>query len=389
MDPNVQTKTRLLRVASHNKSADQTNNSDFSVVFGSEISSVGSEWGGVTGISFDSVGFPNNFPNVFAPYSEVLFRVTNPGGDAYVTPGENLSVVAQQLPNVTRTMVIGAQPNSTALAAAITAASFNLYPELAPGQNWFNATVSAVDGAIDIVALRPTQLISPEWNTVVAIPPAQISAGYQTNWIGYPLDLTNFRVVVVADGYYDNIQLANELASLIQASVGGVVTIAEVVPGFDYRYEVTSTVPIQLVLRRFPTYIHSDARQLLQQMGFFDLPTSVSTGVFPDPLMVASVTPNLFGETVVYLHSTLMSRDCRGFDGEGKIEHHIMTIPIDVPYLGYQNLFANQYQNQTIKYATPMTLTQCDLRLRNVFGDILNIGENQQMYVVFRLWYEK
>lgn len=391
MDPVNQSKQRLLRLASHNKLPDEPNNSNFNVILGNEITAVASEWGGITGISFESVGFPNTFRNVFAPNLRVLFRTTNPGTDTYATPGENLIVTAVGVPDVQRLMVIPPCPDSATLAAAITAQSLNLFPELGYNENWFNASVSPLDGCIHITSRGLTTLISPAWSTIVGVPLAQTQAGPQNEWFAYPLDPTNFREVFVDPGFYDNIQLGNAVAAALQASVGPVVAFSEVSPGFDYRYQVTSTTPIQLVVQQLPLYLHADPRQLLQQMGFFGLPNVVSdgSGIGPNPLIVASALPQLFGETVAYLHSIFLARDCRGFDGEGKIEHHVTTLPIDVPYLGYQNVLLNQYQNPTIKYANPMTLTQVDLRLRNIYGEILDIGPNQELYAVVRLWYER
>lgn len=383
MDPCLQSKTRLLRLASHNKAPTESSNSNFNVLLGNEIQAVGSEWGGVTGISFDTIGFPNVFPNVKVPWNTILLRTTDPGLDAYATPGENLSVVAQALPGVIRTMVIPATGNATALAAAITAASFNLFPELAPGQNWMNTSISPLDGSIIVTSLQMSELVGADWGAYIGIPDGQLQAGYQMEWAGYPLDPQMFQSVVIPPGFYDNIQLAAAVSAAIQAVVGGVVAITEISPGFDYRYQLTSTIPIQLVIYRAPFYLHQDPRQLLQQMGFFDLPST--TGV----LILANLIPQLFGESVVYLHSVFLARDNRSFDGEGQLEHHVLTVPVDVPYLGYQQLYPNQYQNPVIKYATPMSLTEADIRLRNVYGELLDIGDNQQMYVVVRLWYER
>jgi hypothetical protein len=52
-----------------------------------------------------------------------------------------------------------------------------------------------------------------------------------------------------------------------------------------------------------------------------------------------------------------------------------------------QHVVYNQYHGPQTVYSSGMTPTVLDFTLKNVFGDFLDIGDNQQAYLTLKLWY--
>jgi len=118
-------------------------------------------------------------------------------------------------------------------------------------------------------------------------------------------------------------------------------------------------------------------------MGFNILDTEIM-GFEPD---VGEAPPNLFGETLVYLYSQAIAQQVKAYSGQGEPDYMVATLPITVPYGGFQVWNFNQYQSPTTRYDKGWSSTIVDITLKNIYGETLDIGPNQHMYVTLKLWY--
>ena len=180
-----------------------------------------------------------------------------------------------------------------------------------------------------------------------------------------------------------------EVANLLNVLYGApnrftleLLTVANIDQRFVLRDTVGAGVSLTTVQQPGSRLVF-DNRDLLYQLGF----SNQNQDKPLNPNIVAQYLPNLLGETVVYLHSQQIAQQMKGYSGEGQPDYLICTIPIEVAYGQMQHVLYNQYHGPQTVYSSGMTPTVLDFTLKNVFGDFLDIGDNQQAYLTLKLWY--
>jgi hypothetical protein len=96
--------------------------------------------------------------------------------------------------------------------------------------------------------------------------------------------------------------------------------------------------------------------------------------------------PNLAGEKVAYLHS----KDIAPSQSElsnGLSVSSFVAIPIDVPYLGIQHYRPSTIETNKLIFNTQTDLTTLNIKLRATDGRILDVGENQEIIIVFKIFH--
>jgi hypothetical protein len=206
---------------------------------------------------------------------------------------------------------------------------------------------------------------------------------------GYPRGATLWRQLEIESGFYNTDQIGAVVANLLNVLYGApgrftleLLTVANIDQRFVLRDTTGGGVSLTTVQQPGSRLVF-DNRDFLYQLGFSNRNQDQPL----NPNIVAQYLPNLLGETVVYLHSQQIAQQVKGYSGEGQPDYLICTIPIDVAYGQMQHVVYNQYHGPQTVYSSGMTPTVLDFTLKNVFGDFLDIGDNQQAYLTLKLWY--
>jgi hypothetical protein len=334
--------------------------------------------GPIDAFSIEAIGFPNVFPNVKAGYNTFLVRGVAINADTFVANAT--------FSYATRGGLVVDVPiihNSTSAT----------FPA-----NWATATAGLPEaptltitpaGVFQLYKPDGVRLLGDSWINVLAIPPAQAGNVNLVQLNGYPRGATLWREVTVRPGFYDTTQIGDLIADLLNTlyQSAGRFTLELLTPAnIDQRFVLIDTTGngVSLTTIQQPgSRIVYDNRDLLYQLGFSNQNQDQSL----NNRIVAQYLPNLLGETVVYLHSQQIAQQVKGYSGEGQPDYLICTIPIDVAYGQMQHVVYNQYHGPQTVYSSGMTPTVLDFTLKNVFGDFLDIGDNQQAYLTLKLWY--
>jgi hypothetical protein len=249
-------------------------------------------------------------------------------------------------------------------------------------------TYEANVGILRLTFPIASNLTSSTWNTIVGIDP-QESRIQKASFNGYPTrtNLFNrapFTVISITPGFYSSDELAAALQTQLDRTFPPLTW--SVFQNDDGRFSISPTAisRFSLVQPMFAGVgFNLNVRGLLHTMGFNVFQTEIM-GFEPN---VASTEPNLFGETIVYLHSQAIAQQVKAYSGQGEPDYMVATLPITVPHGGFQVWNFNQYQSPITRYDKGWSGTVVDMTLKNIYGDTLDIGPNQHMYVTLRLWY--
>lgn len=378
MDPTLYSKVRLVRIASHQADASTYagpwTNSNFQVSLQNELQGHGP----IDAFSIEAIGFPNVFPNVKAGFNTFLVRDVAPDADTFVA-NTAFSYAA-------RSGVVYSFP----IIHNSTSATFPAH--------WATATAGLPDaptlsitaaGIFQVSKLDGVRLLGDAWADTLFIPLAQVGNVNLVQLNGYPRGATLWRQLEIEPGFYNTDQIGTLVANLLNTLYGApdrftleLLTVANIDQRFVLRDTVGAGVSLTTVQQPGSRLVF-DNRDLLYQLGF----SNQNQDKPLNPNIVAQYLPNLLGETVVYLHSQQIAQQMKGYSGEGQPDYLICTIPIEVAYGQMQHVLYNQYHGPQTVYSSGMTPTVLDFTLKNVFGDFLDIGDNQQAYLTLKLWY--
>jgi hypothetical protein len=378
MDPTLYSKVRLVRIASHQADASTYEgpwtNSNFQVSLQNELQGHGP----IDAFSIEAIGFPNVFPNVKAGFNTFLVRAVAPDADNF--PVNATFSYATRGGLVVNFLMVHISTSATFPAnwSLITAG----LPE-AP-------TVSITPaGVFQVSKLDGVRLLGDAWVDTLFIPAAQVGNVNLVQLNGYPRGATLWRQLDIEPGFYNTDQIGAVVANLLNVLYGApgrftleLLTVANIDQRFVLRDTTGGGVSLTTVQQPGSRLVF-DNRDFLYQLGFSNRNQDQPL----NPNIVAQYLPNLLGETVVYLHSQQIAQQVKGYSGEGQPDYLICTIPIDVAYGQMQHVVYNQYHGPQTVYSTGMTPTVLDFTLKNVFGDFLDIGDNQQAYLTLKLWY--
>lgn len=400
MDPSDYSQTRLLRFSSHqaNSATYQGNwtNANFQCSLENDLQQVGA----IRALGIESIGFANVFPNVRPTYNTFLIRQGYPalspqmddalGGSVYswrTSTGQTFTVTPPSLGPLQTIAGYVATMN-----AFLTGAGTNNYPVLtADPSGVINVTFNG----------SPCALIGPAWTATCGIPLNQINKlpapnalnGYYVTLAANPL--YSWKEVRVAAGFYD----ADELALAVQTAgrialnnVNFTVTVGGAPLGEQRFIMSLPGVGISICQVQDPTDpARFDNRTLLTTMGFGFEPSVLFGAPNQNQPTAVDITaqflPNLLGETVLFLHSQMLSQQIKSYQGEGPPDYCIASIPITVGYGESQTVFFNQHNGVQLRFLEGMLPSVVDITFKNVFGDFLDNGDNQQAFVVLRAWY--
>lgn len=377
---------RYLRIVSHNGNSSapdgQPSASNFNVVIGDDIARVGE----LTAFALDNITFPNLFPNITQGNNIITYRTTPPNGDDYHFPVSSLNYYTQdgQLVDITIEPSLG--PFNTVDQMA--------YVSVQPGiQGVFDITVDPYGAIIMKSLIGPVKLNGPSdnWTFAFGFPPEQLG-GYQTTWIGYPLEATNppfnqpvFFQIQVPVGFYDQDSLVGVLADLLHVN-DPLFNVSIMTQGTNSYFDISNPVTqFELV----PMYKPSDLsgiepnyRQLVYQLGFQNLPSDLYNTI------IALLNPALQGEQIVYLHSIIMSSSRKSYSGEGAPDSVIAAIPVNAPYGAIVVYSLNQWADPAFVYERGIAPREFDFTLRNQYNENLDIGWNQTLTLFFRMFFD-
>lgn len=176
--------------------------------------------------------------------------------------------------------------------------------------------------------------------------------------------------VVIGEGFWD----IDQIAAAIEFEVDLVS------PGFTLA--VTTLGQTTYLVASDPSSLLMNDTPLNAQLGFVYDPDLI----VPVASVTAPVPPSLRGETVVFVHTGLGCAGARSLDGDGQGISQLISVAVTEPYLAYQTYTANQYESPTLTLPSPTVFDRIDIRLRDIDGQLLDIGPNQEMFIVLRLW---
>jgi len=96
--------------------------------------------------------------------------------------------------------------------------------------------------------------------------------------------------------------------------------------------------------------------------------------------------PSLQGETMFYLHSKDISASGTQLSN-GLSVSSFASIPVNVPYLSIQQYQPNEMETNKIIFNTQKDLSTLTIKLRSQDGRILELGANQEIIIVFKIYY--
>jgi hypothetical protein len=371
MDPGRWRALRTLRLASHQATGANFGdgiwtNANFEVSLQAELQRLG----GVDGISIDSVGFPNLFPNVAPNHNTLLVRRSV---DLWMFGPGNLTVRYPDGSTVTIAILVATTNTPTFVAA------FNTN---APPGSGLQMTASAA-GQLTLTSAVPVTL-GPEWFTPIL--------NFQqdkpsTQWFGWPLNGNAWTELTVPVGFYSNIQLGDFITAFLALHYGGVWNINPTPGAQDQRFKITAPA-LQDISVASPynasSYNHFDYQDLSYVMGFM----FSDQGLAPAATLQASQNPNLAGEQTVYIVSQALCNQIQGFAGEGAPDFTVSCVPITAAYGDLQTAQSNYSNpNPLIVFNQPWTPIVIDISLKNIYKEQLYLPDNQQFWINIRLWY--
>jgi hypothetical protein len=184
------------------------------------------------------------------------------------------------------------------------------------------------------------------------------------------------REITVPPGYYSTEQLLEYLTAAFSDTNPAVV--------FELAY-VASKPQVQISFSPPPVsdYDFEVSGPIADALGYKDRP--IVTGIGAGVIQVADYIPALRGVAAVNVHSLAASGGAKAYDGDGQEIHLLTTIPVTVPYLGYQTTTLGEYAQPSLLF-DDTNITSLDIRLRDQKGRRLLIGQNQEMYILLRFW---
>lgn len=406
-NPRMGPKTRLLSIASHNASEsrhEQASRSRFSISLQNDLQNVGS----VTGVSIDTIGFPNTFPNIREPSNTFLFRHTAPAFDTTRWDG---GIGRLEYQGVVYDCTFAGRPglgipDPNVLPFWENTEQFATYIKAiinadTPPALEVEVLVDPTYGVIELVFNEPVKLLatnaevvaqSDYWEAVVGIPRSQLLFE-RTVFVGTPINSGGIEEISIPEGYWNSDQLAAYIGEQMTDKIpAGLEAILEPIAPWDQRFQLRLVDGDDLgrgLLLFPPEYLGGRSSgirnlhipSLLHLMGFLLPPDSYNELTQADDL------PRLNGEQLVYLHSDSLMGDSLSFDGEGAPDQTVCAIPVTAPFLEMNVYSPTPREQPLVLFNEPRQLREVDIELRDIYGRPLELGGAQQMYVQARLWF--
>ena len=246
----------------------------------------------------------------------------------------------------------------------------------------------------------------PQLNNVVAISINMVSfmnnfynvASYNNRMIfeiydpSNAIPITDYEVVVPV-GYYNAVQLATVLQTLIRALnpilSSLTVTYLSSVKRFQFDVNNATTAISIFISPSSNSYVSS----LLYLLGI-DL-----TGLpLANPILTTTKLPNLNGATIIYINSSKLTNNktikndilteniLRSTSSKSISE--LISIPINTVYGAYQEWADNGSKKGQIFYSTPQNIDTIDIKITDAFGNILETDSDSPIVITFQTQYE-
>lgn len=180
--------------------------------------------------------------------------------------------------------------------------------------------------------------------------------------------------------------LALEVQNAISAATGGAVNFLIVPDTVRHTFSWTQTLPIDPG-SPFQIYTERNGDEDIQSNA---LATVMGvTGALPFFVgfmgdVLETNTWDFGGQRVAYLHSSILLHDKHSVDGEGLPMSSFVSAPITVDFLGFNQVYPNQYQRPTVSWGRKHSIRKINFRLRTIRGELFNL-QNTDMYFTLRL----
>jgi hypothetical protein len=93
----------------------------------------------------------------------------------------------------------------------------------------------------------------------------------------------------------------------------------------------------------------------------------------------------LQGTTNAYLHSKVLAQN-NLLDAEGRIFSVAVSVPIRAEFGAFNHWESGDEELHSVMFETPRNLQQINIVLRDLDGNVLNVGQNE-LIVVLRVFY--
>jgi hypothetical protein len=109
-------------------------------------------------------------------------------------------------------------------------------------------------------------------------------------------------------------------------------------------------------------------------------------GTTASNVTTAQELPSLNGVSNAYVHSKVLANS-NLIDAEGQIFSTAVCVPVRAGY-GFWNYFESPDEEMhSVMFPSDKNLQRIEIRLRDLDGNILNVGQNNELVVVLRLYY--
>ena len=180
-------------------------------------------------------------------------------------------------------------------------------------------------------------------------------------------------------GQYDITQLMTELKSKMDTVAGGL---------FFTITQDPITRRIIIVSSAMTSFEFEPQSTMYEILGFVPGTTVVSSNVvYGTPAVEASRLPDLGGVQTAFVHSNALANGSTINATVGSISV-LTSVPFsDVPFGAYGHFQTSDIELSKIRFSQPRNLSVVDIRIRDVDGNLLNIG-NSEVQVIIRCYYE-
>ena len=208
--------------------------------------------------------------------------------------------------------------------------------------------------------------------------------------------------VTLAQGQYES---AEELASALELAIaletgGAVNPIITVSAAGRFQFEVD--LPLGDSFTLYPEGVtppsivpgepYSQSNRLATILGLIAngeaYPSSENTVGDLTTRLTAPSHYDLGGERVGFLHSSYLAHDRSSIDGDGEQMSAFVSAPINVPYLNFNLVYPNQYQETAIYWGRRHEVRNINFRLRTIRGELLNV-QGTEWFATIRLFLQK
>ena len=242
-------------------------------------------------------------------------------------------------------------------------ASSDQVPELSQSNSRF--TISMND-TLDTQDVKAVSVISVSFPNVFP----NVSEAKGNNTLSISINGGATQVLTVPDGFWDI------------DSLGAVLSDQNLGPGFTVQIVSDATPYVQFIMDAPGDVINIDTTgQLAQDLGFAPSQSSEVANI-----LVANGLASLSGETNAYLHSRVVGSN-NLIDAEGDVFSVVASMPITAPFFTQNYYECPDDSLFLINFNKPRNLQRIEIRLRSLDGRILEVGPNEEIVVMLRLYF--